>query len=85
MNLNLEYMERNFSKTTNLTHKSFNIKANQNNTTKYDNKSLKSLGSHIWNSLQKQIKEKVDYSKFKYFIGKWFGAKYKWNLCSYLS
>ena len=85
MNLNLEYIERNFSKTANLTHKPFNIKVNQNNTTKYDNKSLKSLGSHIWNSLQKQIKEKTDYNKFKYFIGKWFGAKCKWNLCSYLS
>ena len=54
MNLNLE---RNFSRTTNLTHKPFNIKANQNTTTKYDNKSLKSLSSHIWNSLQKDIKE----------------------------
>ena len=81
--LNLEYMKEIFHKTTNLTHRPFNIKANQNNTTKYGNKSLKSLGSHIWNSLPKQIKEKTDYNKFKDFIDKWFGAKCKCNLCSF--
>ena len=83
--LNLEYMKEIFHKTTNLTHRPFNIKPNQNNTTKYGNKSLKSLGSHIWNSLPKQIKEKTDYNKFKDFIDKWFGAKCKCNLCSFLS
>ena len=73
--LNLEYMKEIFHKTTNLTHRPFNIKANQNNTTKYGNKSLRSLGFHMWNSLPKQIKEKTDYNKFRNFIDKWFGAK----------
>ena len=36
-NLNPEYMEEIFYKTTNLTHRPFNIKINQNNTTIYDN------------------------------------------------
>ena len=52
-NLNPEYMKEIFYKTTNLTHRPFNIKVNQNNTTKYGNKSLRSLGPHIWNSLPK--------------------------------
>ena len=39
--LNLEYMKNFFHKTTNLTHRPFNIKANQNNTNKYGNKNLK--------------------------------------------
>ena len=88
-----------FSKTTNLTHRPFNMKVNQNNktkygnnttkygnnTTKYGNKSLRSLGPHIWNSLPKQIKEETNYNKFKNYIDTWFGAKCKCNLCSYLN
>ena len=54
--LNPEYMKEFFYKTTNLTHKPFNIKVNQNDTTKYGNKSLRSLRRHIWNFLPKQIK-----------------------------
>ena len=50
-NLNPEYMKEIFYKTTNLTHSPFNIKVNQNNTTKYGKKSLRSLRPHIWNSL----------------------------------
>ena len=90
--LNPEYMKEIFYKTTNLTHRPFNIKVNQNNTTKYGNnttkygnKSLRSLGPHIWNSLPKQIKEETNYNKFKNYIDKWFGAKCKCNLCSYLN
>ena len=54
-NLNPEYMKEIFYKTTNLTHRPFNIKVNQNNTTKYCNKNQQSLGLHSWNSLPKQI------------------------------
>ena len=68
--LNPEYMKEIFYKTTNLTHRPFNIKVNQNNTTKYGNnttkygnnttkygnKSLRSLRRHISNFLPKQIK-----------------------------
>ena len=84
-NLNPEYMKEIFYETTNLTHRPFNIKVNQNNTTKYGNKSLRSLGPHIWNSLPKQIKEETNYNKFKNYIDKWFGTKCKCNLCSFLN
>ena len=83
--LNPEYMKEIFYKTTNLTHRPFNIKVNQNNTTKYDNKSLRSLRPHIWNSHPKQIKKETGYNKFKNYIDKWFGTKCKCNLCSYLN
>ena len=46
-NLNPEYMKEVFYKTTNLTHILFNIKVNGNNTIKYGNKSLRTLGPHI--------------------------------------
>ena len=67
--LNPEYMKE-FFYTTNLTHRPFNVKVNQHNTTKYGNKSLRSLGPHIWNSLPKQVKEETDYNKFKNYIDK---------------
>ena len=53
------YIKEIFHKTTNLTHRPFNIKVNQNNTTKYGNKSLRSLGSHVLNSLSRQIKKNL--------------------------
>ena len=91
-NLNPEYMKEIFYKTffikpfyKNLTQRPFNIKVDQNNTTKYGNKSLRSLRPHIWNSLPKQIKEETNYNKFNNYIDKWFGAKCKCNLCSYLN
>ena len=68
-------MKEIFYKTTNLTRRPFNVKFNQNNTPKYDNKSLRSLGPHIWNSLPKQIKKETDYNKFKNYIDQWFCAK----------
>ena len=83
--MNPEYMTELFYKTTNLTHRPVNINVNQNNTTKYGNKNLRSLGPHIWNSLPKQIKEETDCNKFKNYIDKWFGTKCKCNLCSYLN
>ena len=68
-------MKENFHKTTSLTLRPFNIKFNQNNTTKYGNKSLRGLGSHIWNFLPKKIKVETDCNKFKNYIDKWFAAK----------
>ena len=64
-NLKPEYMKKSFYETTNRTQRPFNIKVNQNNTTKYGNKSLRRLVPRIWNSLPKQIKEETDYNKFK--------------------
>ena len=82
--LNPEYMKEIFRKATNLIQRPTDIKVNQNNTTKYGSKSLRSLGPHIWNSLQKQIKGETDPGKFKTYTDKWFGAKCKCNLCPYL-
>ena len=82
---NPEYMKEIFYKTANLTHRPFNIKVSQNNTIKYGNKSLRSWGPHIWNSLPKQIKEETKYNKFKNYIDEGFVAKCKYNLFSYLN
>ena len=83
--LNPKHTKNFFYETKNLAYRPFNIKFNQNNTTEYGNRSLRSLERHIWHSLRKQIKEETDFNKFKNYIDKWFGAKYKCNLCSYLN
>ena len=84
-NLNPYYMKKIFSKTTNLTHRPLDIKFNQNNTTKYGNNSLRSLGPHIWNSLPSEIKKETEYEKIKNYMNDWFGLKCKCNMCSFLN
>ena len=84
-NLDSDYMKEIFFKTTNLTHRPFDIKVNQNSSTKHGQKSLKSLEPHIWNSLSIEIKEETNYGKFKIYINKWFGVKCKCSLCSFLN
>ena len=54
-------MKEIFSKTTNLTH-------NQNNTAKYRNNSLRSLGHNIWKFLHSKIKEETEYEKIKNYM-----------------
>ena len=75
--LNPKYMREIVHKTANLKHRPFDVKANQNNTTKYGNKILRRSGPHIWNSLPKQVKEETNCNKFKNYIDQWFGAKCK--------
>ena len=67
-------MKEIFPKSTNLTHRTLDIKINQSNTTKFGTNSLRILGPHIWNSLPKDITEETIYEKFKDFINDWFGS-----------
>ena len=69
-NLNPDYIKEIFFKTTNLRHRPFDIKVNQNSSTKHGQKSLKRLRPHIWNSLPIGIKEETNYEKFKNYINK---------------
>ena len=80
-----DYMKEIFFKTINLTHRPFNIKVNQNSSTKHGQKSLKSLGPHIWNSLPIEIKEETNYEKLKNYVNKWFGVKSRCSMRSFLN
>ena len=82
-NLNPYYMKDIFSKTTNLTHRPLDLNFNQNNTTKYGSNSLRSLGTHIWNSLPSEIKKETDYKKSKNYMNERSGLKCKCNMCSF--
>ena len=80
-NLSPYYMKEIFSKTTNLTHRPLDINFNQNNTTKDGSNSLRSLGTHIWNSLSSEIKKETEYKKFKNYMNDWFRLKCQCNMC----
>ena len=77
--MNPEYMKEIFHKAAFTTHRPLNLEVNEKHTTKYGNKSLRCLGTHIWNSLPSQIKKETDYTKFKEFINDWFRMKCKCN------
>ena len=76
-------MKEIFPENKNLTHRPFDIRVNQSNTTKFGINSLMTLGPHIWNSLSKDVKEETNYEKFKDFINDWFGPKCKCNMCKF--
>ena len=82
-NLIPEYIKEIFHKTAFRTHRPLNLEVNENDTTKYGNKSLRCLGPNIWNSLPNQTKKETNYTKFKDFIQDWFGMKCKCNLCCF--
>ena len=46
---------------------------------------VRSLGSHIWNSLPEQMKAETNFIKFREHINQWFGQISKCNLCVYIS
>ena len=67
-----------------MTHRSW---VNSCSSSKYGTKSLRGLGSHIWNSLSEEIKQKesaIGLKNMNQCFAKAFGIKvYKCNLCSY--
>ena len=50
--MNSEYMKEIFHKTAFSTLRPLNLEVNENHTTKYGNKCLRCLTSHIWNFLK---------------------------------
>ena len=50
------------------------------NTATYGDKSLKILGSKIWNALPTEIKHETSLSKFKEYVNLWSGPSCKCNL-----
>ena len=79
--LNPSFMKDIFKLSPHFTHKKHNIFVHPRNTVTYGNKSLKSLGPHMWNSLPEQIKATNSLYVFKNFIKDWFGPNCKCKIC----
>ena len=84
-NLNPAFMEEIFHRTKWLTHRPNNIQVNVDKTARYSDKSLRTLGPHIWNSLPEHMKTETNFIKFSEYINQWFGPICKCNLGVYIN
>ena len=82
-NLNPKFMEDIFYRSPYATHKPQNIYNNSHKTAKYGDRSLRTLGPHIWNSLPNDVKTLTSFNRFKEYIKTWFGNQCKCNLCCF--
>ena len=80
--LNPAFMKNLFSKRE-ASRRRKNLEIPNRNTIKYGNKSIGSLGPHIWNGLPEEIKNENSCDKFKEYLNTWYGPKYTCNLCSF--
>ena len=53
------------------------------NTVQLGDKSIRSLGPHIWNGLPEEIKNETSYDKFKEYSNTWYGPKCTCSLYSF--
>ena len=81
--LNPNFMKEIFYYLPHSTHRKHDIFVHSRKTAKYSDKSLKTLGPHIWNSLPENIKSETSISIFKSYIKNWFGPKCKCRMCSF--
>ena len=84
-NLNPAFMEEIFNRTKWLAHRPNTTQVNVQKPAKYGDKSLGTLGLHIWNSLPEHMKAETNFVKFKEYINQWFGPICKCNLCVYVN
>ena len=76
-------MKEIFYRSPYVTNRELNIYVQSHKTTNFGDKSLKTLGPQIWNSLPDNIRQETSLSNFKISIKKWFGPKCMCNLCCF--
>ena len=79
--MNPEFMKDIFIKNQKSRSNPNNLKVHYHRTTKYGDRTLKTLGPKIWNMLPTKMKNETSFQKFKEYINTWFGPKCKCNLC----
>ena len=60
-----------------------NLVINRGKTTTFDEKSLRTQGPKIWNSLLKDVKDLTSLQKFREVIKIWYRPKCKCNICKH--
>ena len=81
--LNPAFMKNLFAKQELSKRRKNNLEIPNRNTAKYGDKSIRSLGPHIWNGLPEEIKNETFYDKFKKYLNTWYGPKCACSLCSF--
>ena len=81
--LNPTYMKNLFYLRSPSARRPNNITVVRTNANTYGMKSLRSLGSRIWNSLPEHIKAETSLEHFRSLINAWFGKECLCNLCKY--
>ena len=76
--LNPVFMKDIFYYSPNLTHKNHNLYIHTQNTTRFENKSLRAFGANIWHTLPEHIKSTTSLLEF---IKTWSGPKCKCSVC----
>ena len=81
--LNPAFMKNLFAKREVSKRRKNNLKIPNRNTVKYLDKSIRSLGPHIWNGLPEKFKNETSYDKFKKYLNTCYGPKCTCSLCSF--
>ena len=81
--LNPAFMKNLFAKREVSKRRKNNLEIPNRNTVKFGDKSIRSLGPHIWNGLPEEIKNETSYDKFKEYSNTWYGPKCTCSLCSF--
>ena len=79
--LNPDFMYTYFKKGWHSARKKNNLVVNRAKTVMFVEKSLRTLGPKIWNSLPKDVKESTLLEKFTKFIKTWYGPECRCNIC----
>ena len=82
-NINPSFMKDIFSKGSHSTRRPFDISTNRPNSVTYGDKSLRTLGPKIWNSLPNHVKSCTTLAGFQNAIKNWFGKECLCNFCKF--
>ena len=80
---NPDFMYTCFKKDSHFTWKKNDLVINRAKTTTFVEKSLRTLGAKIWDSLLEHVKDLTSLQKFTEFIKTWYEPECKCNVCKY--
>ena len=72
IDLNQAFMKNLFAKREVSMRRKNNLEIPDRSTVKYEDKSIRSLGPHIWNGLPEEIRNENFYDNFKQYLNTWY-------------
>ena len=81
--LNPKFLTNLFEKREVSQRRKNNLVIRNRNTVKYGDKSIRSLGPHVWNGLPQETKNENSYYKFREYLNTWYVPKCSCSLCSF--